>query len=342
MRPFVSLGVMVAWVASGCSADSSSPSTRTELLLISPSLLAARQPLQIRLTEDRLARVELTWGQLPSGLTLGSGWLRGTPDLPGETQRFTLRASDGARVVERSYTLAVDSDVQQVNLVSSPPVAIGEALSFDGLAWSTPVDRAFAWDATLDLVWPLRGGTAMSGAGLLPLDGTLSLIAGGSQGAGSTNLHLTPADPSIDTVAQLSWAQAADINLEVLASSTASPGGWSVHHPVARETSPGPEVVTLSSDAAPGRYALVATKAGGDQVDVTLWLTIHRRDGSELTQRRFDALFSDTAQASLLEEIGRGRQSYLPLGVVDVARDGQRHYWPPTGSPDPFVVEGKP
>jgi hypothetical protein len=336
MRP-VAFGVAsFALAVSSCVvAPAGSRGLSSQALLpVRSALLSVDQPFEQKLSVAP-GQVELVWGQLPAGLSLDrSGWVRGTPTTAGELVHFTLRQTDalGRVVSERSYTWAVDSSRQDIALGTPLPTITGNALLFDGMSWSGPVDVAFAWDPTLQMIWPLRAGGTMSGAVLAPMGSSLTIVGSGAQGSGESQLFMAGADPQIDTVIQLAWFENADIDLNVLDAPEGAAGTdvpWSYRSEVARASSPGPEVISLSAQAKPGRYELIATKAFGDQVDLTLWLTIHRRDGTEVVQRRFDALFSDTATGSPSDEISSGRQSYALLGQIEVQADGTRRYLPP-------------
>ena len=89
MRLFVRGATLALLLGCGCAPGSSGQTTNiSEVLLpIQPSVLTSGASVALKVSADRAATIELTFGQLPSGLALDrTGWVRGTPDQPGESR----------------------------------------------------------------------------------------------------------------------------------------------------------------------------------------------------------------------------------------------------------------
>ena len=330
------------------------PLSYEQLLPLAPVLAAVGTPFRQKMVGGGggvAPVVALVDGQLPDGLAVqDDGIVAGVPDHPGEWQRFTLEAHtpDGDALGQQSYAIAVGAST--TNLPASPTVAqTGDALAFSG-DWGRPIAQAFAFDPAWNLLWPLRAGAGVSGGALASESGALILVAAGPGAQGVFDIASQPSDPRIGVVAELTWEGDADLDLRWLvdpalggaevnaqAPSFDTGGKWQAKLELSASSAPGPEVAVLAKEAPAGRYALMVTKAGGGDVKLPAWLSLRQRDGTVLAEARFDLLLSDTAGASLADDIAHDRQSYGALGLVTVGADGEVAYSPAPSARDPFA-----
>lgn len=347
------LGSALALVALvGCGARPQVPvAAPGPLMALPPGLLSPDQRFSAPLVgEGGVPTLTLAQGQLPQGLEIrADGTLSGRPRVAGEHQQFTVAATgvDGEPLGERLYTLGVNASLTNLRVVPKA-TRVGDTLKF-AHDWGRPIDQAFGWDPALQLLWPMQAGAGFSGRALAPIGPIFSVVVAGPDVEGSFALAQQPFDARLGIVVQLTWEGAADIDLRLLAEDAlqapevgaATPllersGTWVARHEIAEQVAPGAEAVTLSLDAPPGRYALVAVKAGGEAVAVRLFLAVRTRAGESLVDRRFEALFSDTATGSVSDEMQARHQSYRALGLVELGAAGQARYLAPALSRNPF------
>lgn len=348
-------GVVLAVLAVGCGAEPFTASGPPGALIPQfPAMLHPGVAVDLSLlSPDGNATVELSKGALPQGLELTpEGRLVGTPSLPGELARFaviTRSATLGEPLERRDYLAVVGVET---TTLPAPPAALrlDDALYFHH-DWGVTLSRAFAWDPVLSLAWPMRVGAGFSGSALAPAGGSLSVVVAGPRVQGHYVLQQDAFDERTQVIAQLTWAGEVDLDLHVLPPvamaaeelSAASPelvldGQWVMRRTLAETAAPGPEVVSFAKELPPGRWALVATKASGAAVDVPVWLSVRRRDGLILAERRIDALLSDVSSGLASADVQAGTQSYRCLGVLEIGvdREVSFHY---VDGPAPFGVE---
>lgn len=345
------VALALAGAAPGCgSPRQSGPPVYAALVALPPQLLVPGDRWRARLVEDGTPPVlVLAGGRLPEGLELdANGTVTGRARRPGQTERFEVAAStpDGEPLGSRTYAVAVG--VEGTNLTEVPHVQQdGDALQFSQ-EWGRPIYDGFGWDPLLRLLWPLKVGTGVAGRALASPDGAFTLVVAGPDVGAAFELKTTAADPETGVVVQLSWAAAVDLDLRVVAApalggaeaSAASrvfPAGgpWVARFELDAAAGPGAEAAVLAATAPAGRYALVATKAGGDDVKIAAWLAVRARDGKVLADERFDLFLSDVATGTVADELARGRQSWAPLGTLVTGAGGVRWHRPGLAR-DPF------
>jgi len=308
-------------------------------------------PLDWRLVgEGQAPHLELSVGKLPAGLRLENGSIRGKAQNAGEHQRFVVNAySDfGDYLGSQTYLLAVG--VSSQNLSETPKATrSGDTLSFSQ-DWGSPLQFAYAWDANLQLLWPMKVDASVSGKVLAPGSGALTVVAAGPNVRGVFQMPTPALDEQVGVVTQLTWAEDADLELAVVpqsdrgvtvtGSTTTWPaqGDWMVRHEIADAS--GVDVQLFAKGTRAGRYALVATKIGGTAAELNLWLSIRKRDGSIIADTHTPAFISDLAAGALSDEVATGRQSYRTLGCLDITADGQLTFIPATTNGVLFDVEG--
>lgn len=350
-------GLLAMTLGFGCGGGQIvDPQPPGALLRLPAEILQPGEPFEAPLVapDGGVAVLRIVRGALPDGLAVdAAGALTGTPTTPGQLARFTVRSENafGDPVEQMDQVVAVG--VRDTTLASPSSVARqGDVLRFEH-DWGTALSSAWAWDAQLGLVWPMRAEVGLVGASLAPAGRALSLVVAGSGAGGVFDVEEPPADESIQVVAQLTWQGDADIDLCVVAQLERAAtveigaeepvyeegGDWLVRHELAESMAPGPEVVTFSKDLPTGRWALVATKAAGGAVEVPMWLSVRRRDGVVVAERRYDALLSDVSTGRVESDVSARTQSFKPLGVLVVGADREVSFEPVTGS-DVYGVMG--
>lgn len=344
-------GLVLAVFVAGCGTEPFVPTGVPGALRPQfPAMLQPGVPVELSLlTEGGSASVELLNGALPTGLELlQDGRLTGTPTVPGELARFAVitRSVLGEPLERRDFLAVVGV---RATTLPAPPAALrlDDALYFHH-DWGVTLSRAWAWDPVLSLAWPMRVGAGFSGSALAPAHGSMSVVVAGPQVQGHYVLGHDAFDERTQVVAQLTWAGAADLDLHVLPPaelageelSAAAPvflhdGEWVMRRELVELTAPGPEVVSFARSLPPGRWALVVTKASGDAVDLPVWLSVRRRDGLILAERRIDALLSDVSSGLARVDVEAGTQSYKPLGMLEVGVDRELSFQYVDG-PEPF------
>ncbi len=338
----------------GCGgADKPLPPPTAELVPLASPLVSPFVAVQGSVVSDGVPPVvSLTAGALPDGITLdGNGTLQGMPTVVGQWRRFTVQAKskDGVPLGTESYLLAVK--VPDTTLARAPAVSQNEdVLSLSG-GWGTTIDTAWAYDPQWNLLWPLEAGTQVSGEALASSGGALVLYVAGAAGHGAFDVVAKPSDPRIGVIAELTWSGDADLDLRLLVGpklggaevnartpTFVADGAWQAKLELSSASNQGAEAVVLADSAPRGRYAIVAARAGGSDIEVPAWLSLRKRDGTVLAERRFDLILSDLASDSIAQDVAGGKQSFSCLGLLTVGADGEVSYSAAPPSTDPFAA----
>lgn len=332
----------LAWAfVCGCSEPPSPVEVGGELLASAPALLVPgvifKQALATLGAETTLV---LTRGALPDGIYLTSaGTLEGMPLVPGQVARFTIerRSSAGEPLDERDYLL-VGAEKHDIAVLPKQS-RDGDVLRFEG-GGGGAIHTAWAWDDAFGLVWPLKKGLGVDGGLLAPPSGALTLVVVGDEGQSQFDVHVDAPSREVAAFAQLAWEASADIDLHVLSDTGdefevnarenvwESDGTWRVRHDVEAKEGPGAESVSFSRSLPPGRYALAASRAGGDAIDVPLWLSVRTAEGRTLSDMRIDALLSDISSGDVRTDLKGSAQAYVLLGVLVVGVDAEWSFEP--------------
>lgn len=335
--------------SAGCVGDTVAETDPPGALLrLTPEILQPMEPFSAPLVAPGgTVVVKLVKGALPDGLRIDdAGTLRGTPTSSGQLARFTVRSENAfGEPAEQMDHVAVVGVRGTTLAAPTAATRTGDVLRFEH-DWGKTLLSAWAWDPQLGLVWPMRAGAGYSGSALAPAGRALSLVATGVGAEGLFEIDDTPADESMQVIAQLTWEGDADIDLLVVPQIDSASGleigakepvferdgQWLVRHEIGESSAPGPEVLTFSKHLPIGRWVFVAAKADGADIEIPMWLAIRRRDGLVLAERSYDALLSDVSTGRIDSDLAAKTQSFKPLGVLVVGTDREVSFQPLTDS----------
>lgn len=324
-----------------CGSVETPPTAAAALVAVHDRLLVEGQWYEARLAEGA-AVLSVEHGRLPQGLEVtAEGVLQGVPSEPGEISRFVLamHSPEGDLLESRAYVFATAVDPSRLTAGVAPPdfSRQEEAVSVSARPGLT-ISGAFAWDPSLQLAWPLRGGVRLEGNFLAGAGGGIDLNVAGPALRLRGRVEESASFP-VQAVAQLVWSAQSDADLDlvmVAADGTREVSaqgavldlgeGVAARHLWDDAAVPGVEAVALSTGAPVGEYQLFVLRRSGPAVSAEAWLSVRDRSGHPLADERIRLLLSDEAIGTVAEERESNRQSWRHLGNLRIEADGAVHF----------------